>query len=324
MKGLMSKLFHKNKGPGATLTQFPFVPLRYQMHCVGWHMDNRPRQSLILVHDLLSSSNAWSPFAAEVSKLPCRGFTPSTPLQMYAVDLRNHGRSPRTAKDENTIWHYVHDIVRFTQHVVTQTGNEAVHLVGQGLGGRVAMLAALASPNLFESVVAIGDTPSTDRDSPVDMIDYVKGFRLSPTIAGCEKMMKPVLRNEFERLALLSNVDEAAPPKTGVEPSPSQWAFNLPVLEPSAPTIGRWPADSFLKGLSFSGTALFVNNVNVDPLPAMATLFPKNAFACVPGQWESRVIAPVDAPALVDCILRQTDLLSEVRDPTDAAEQSAS
>ena len=74
---------------------------------------------------------------------------------MFTLDARNHGDSPHT--NEMSLELMSSDLISFLR------GNNISRcvLIGHSMGGRTAMLTALQSPALIESLVVVDVSPVT-------------------------------------------------------------------------------------------------------------------------------------------------------------------
>lgn len=98
-------------------------------------MTSRPR--LVLLHGFTQTGKSWSAIAADLAE----------DFEVLAPDAPGHGDSHEPAPD---LWHAADSI--------TARCGRATY-VGYSMGGRIALHAALARPDLVERLVLIGATP---------------------------------------------------------------------------------------------------------------------------------------------------------------------
>ena len=98
-------------------------------------MTSRPR--LVLLHGLTQTGNSWNAIAADLAG----------DFEVLAPDAPGHGDSSEPASD---LWHAADSI--------TARCGRATY-VGYSMGGRIALHAALARPDLVERLVLLGATP---------------------------------------------------------------------------------------------------------------------------------------------------------------------
>lgn len=82
---------------------------------------------LVLLHGLTSNKSAWRPLLPSLEEN----------YQVYAFDLRGHGKSGRAPDNQYRIHDYARDVIAFLKHLGTP-----VVLMGQSLGGLVAIITA--------------------------------------------------------------------------------------------------------------------------------------------------------------------------------------
>ena len=99
---------------------------------------------LIILHGLLGSSDNWHTLSRTVF---------SERFRVFAVDQRNHGRSPHA--DRFDYPSMVADLEAFLE----QQGLESTHLLGHSMGGKTAMHAALEMPERVDRLVVADMAP---------------------------------------------------------------------------------------------------------------------------------------------------------------------
>ena len=137
-------------------------PMHFTLSRAKWHMDPGSPVSLVLVHDVLApgAGRSWSSFVRSVQLLPReKRYTPITPLDFYAPDLRGHGRTEgwKDGNTEDVILSMAHDLVHFQK---TAVEHKTTHLIGCGaVGAAVAQIAALSEPHAFQSLSLLKKAP---------------------------------------------------------------------------------------------------------------------------------------------------------------------
>ena len=97
----------------------------------------------VILHGLFGSSDNWF----TLSKLFGEKF------KVYAVDQRNHGRSPHS--DEFNYRVMAEDI----NNLLVHEGLNSVHLLGHSMGGKTAMQFALTHPEKVDKLVVVDIAP---------------------------------------------------------------------------------------------------------------------------------------------------------------------
>lgn len=201
-------------------------PMPYNLSSTRWHLDTRPVTSVVMLHDLGSSSSSWSPVNEVIGRLPTQGVS-SPPINFYMPNLRNHVSGQRIP--DSNLHDYVDDVVKFVNTVVEP--GSPVHLVGHGFGGKLALLAALSIPQAITSVTAIVDDDVFGAVcAPENRLKL-----LSKAVGECQDLLAlsrslaQVVKDEEERAALMLNVvvDRIPRDATSTEPAPSSKILKL-------------------------------------------------------------------------------------------------
>lgn len=101
--------------------------------------------AVLLLHGLFASSANWQAVSTGLARSH----------RVYSVDLRNHGRSPRSANMSYLAM--ADDVLR----LIEREGLERPALVGHSMGGKVAMALALTTPRAVGSLSVIDVAPVT-------------------------------------------------------------------------------------------------------------------------------------------------------------------
>lgn len=97
---------------------------------------------LIILHGLFGSSRNWTSIVRELALR----------WHVFALDLRNHGDSPRTAG--HTLDDLAADLLLFLEQVGTPTV-----VMGHSMGGLAAMRASMLRPEAFRGLVVVDIAP---------------------------------------------------------------------------------------------------------------------------------------------------------------------
>ena len=207
---------------------------------------------LLILHGLFGSSKNWASVGRFLAGY-CRPF---------ALDLRNHGQSPRSPS------HSLEDLVGDLEQWVRENLGEPVVLLGHSMGGLAAMGYALQHPSEVRALAIVDIAPRAYRQG------YEAEFRalrldLSPYKS----------RGEIDRAlaALLPDERTRGFFQTSLEPGPQgfHWTVNGPALEESPLLGGQEPA---LEG-RYEGPTLLVRGgdspfVGEQDVARMRELFP--------------------------------------------------
>lgn len=166
---------------------------------------------MVILHGLFGSCDNWLTISKVIAE---QGFS------VYAVDQRNHGRSPHAPS--HTYPELAADLYEFLQ----QNKIENPILVGHSMGGKTVMQYAMQYPDTFRKLVVVDIAP---KSYPVHHAEILKGLSAVPLTE---------IQNRNEAEAILSQY----------EPSPSvrqfllknlyrneegvfAWRINLPVIK---------------------------------------------------------------------------------------------
>ena len=193
-------------------------------------------------------------------------------LRVFALDLRNHGRSPwapTMALDEMAA-----DVAAFIERHELR----AATVLGHSLGGKVAMRLALTRPELAARLVVVDVAPAA----------YEHGF------AGYIEALRRVDPSALQRRADADGGSRGDPrprhPQLPfAEPGPSDgslaWRVNLAALAANMATMMGFPIEP---AAAYRGPALFLSGgrsdyVRPEHRPLIEELFPQATFAVIEG-----------------------------------------
>jgi esterase len=118
---------------------------------------------LIILHGLLGSLENWHTLSRRLGEH----------FQVFAVDQRNHGRSPHSAGMSFALMaEDVRELME-TQHL------EHAHVLGHSMGGKTAMQLALAYPKLVDRLVVVDISPRAYSPRHVQVIQSALSLDLS-------------------------------------------------------------------------------------------------------------------------------------------------
>lgn len=217
--------------------------------------------TLVIAHGLYGSGRNWGVIARRLADR----------RDVVAVDMRNHGESPRFPTQGYP------EMAADLAEVIESLG-APVDLLGHSMGGKAAMQLALTRPELIRRLVVADIAPvayshdQTRNAQAMASLDLaVIATRAEADAALAAKIDDPSLRAFF-----LQSLD--------LRQHPPRWKLNLPVLEAEMPKIVGWPgtAGEFTHPTLFLTGAL---STYVQPghRETIRALFPKSRFARIPG-----------------------------------------
>jgi esterase len=217
---------------------------------------------LVIAHGLYGSGRNWGVIARRLSDR----------RDVVAVDMRNHGDSPRMPSQ--TYPDMASDLAE-----VIETLDQPVDLMGHSMGGKAAMQLALTRPDLIRRLVVADIAPVSYTHDQTRHVDAMAAVDLSSVRT----------RAEADTALALAGVEDAALrafflQSLDLRIIPPRWKLNLPVLKAEMPKIIGWPGTEG----RFEGPTLFLTGadshyVQPEHRDTIRALFPKARFAKIPG-----------------------------------------
>ncbi|MDD9742635.1 MULTISPECIES: alpha/beta fold hydrolase [Marinovum] len=210
---------------------------------------------LIIVHGLYGSARNWGVIGKRLSEN----------RHVIAVDQRNHGDSP---------WHDSHsypDMAADLAAVIDANGGRA-DVVGHSMGGKAAMVLALAHPEKVARLVVADIAPvgySHDQTQYIDAMQSVDLGAVTKRADASEQLARQV-EDKVLQSFFTQSLDIAA----------KRWKLNLEVLKREMDKIVGFPEVSG----RFEGPTLFLSGalseyVLPEHRPVIRAHFPKARFA---------------------------------------------
>ena len=216
---------------------------------------------LVIAHGLFGSARNWNVIARRLADL----------REVIAVDLRNHGDSPRGGSQSYP------DMAADLAEVIRAIG-APVDLMGHSMGGKAAMQLALTEPALLRRLVVADIAPVAYSHDQSQHIHAMRGLELTDltTRAEADRRLAASVPDPGLRAFFLQSLDLRA--------TPPGWRLNLAVLAREMPKIVGWPGTPG----QFDGRALFLSGadstyVKPDHRPVILAQFPNATFARIPG-----------------------------------------
>lgn len=227
-------------------------------------------ETIIVLHGLFGSSQNWRQICKQLSEY----------WKVYALDLRNHGRSPHV--NGMTYKEMTNDVIAF----MDAQGIKQAHLLGHSMGGKVAMQAVLTHPDRFRSLINADIAPveyPPRHQNVFAAIEKINQGKPSSRKAA-DDLIKDVLPETGVRLFLLTNLNRAD--ADGVD-----WKINMDVIQNSYADISAAP-QAVLDDKQFTGPALIIKGglsayIQDEHQELFLRLFPQAEFATIDnaGHW---------------------------------------
>jgi len=222
---------------------------------------------LIILHGLFGMLDNWRTIAKMLEGQ----------YQCILVDLRNHGRSPKS--DEMNYEAMANDVL----HLMDDLHIQHTNLMGHSMGGKVAMQLALTHPDRIDKLIVVDISPKKypiHHKEETEAIKSIEPSKLANRSEAEEKLAQFLGDDQATIQFILKNLTRL--PEGGFE-----WKANMPVL------IGNYPnLMEPVTGPAFGKPVLFIrgsrsNSVRNEDWPMILSLFPTARLVTVPdaGHW---------------------------------------
>jgi pimeloyl-ACP methyl ester carboxylesterase len=200
------------------------------------------RPPLVILHGMLGSSRNWQTAGRDLAG--AAGSPSENGFHVFALDLRNHGRSPHAPT--NGYADMLADVIAW----LDAQELPRVTLLGHSLGGKVAMLLACRHPERVERLIIVDIAPKDYRPGHTAEFAAMGELDLSTLAsrAEAERRFEARVPGWTMRKFLATNLDQA-------EDGGWRWIINLPVLAESLPKLEK---NSLGPGDRFVGPSLFI------------------------------------------------------------------
>ena len=213
----------------------------------------------MIAHGLFGSGRNWGVIAKRLSD----------ERQVVAVDMRNHGHSPRF--DSQSYTDMAGDLAE-----VAQSLGAPIDVMGHSMGGKSAMMLALTRPDLVNRLIVADIAPVPYGHTQAHNIAAMRQVDLAhvENRSDAAQQMTPLIEDPTLVPFLLQSLDVAA----------RRWRLNLDVLDREMAKILSFPDIR----AQFNGPTLFLSGgastyVTQQHRAHIKALFPKARFAKIPG-----------------------------------------
>ncbi|GLB44859.1 putative alpha beta-hydrolase [Lyophyllum shimeji] len=261
---------------------------------------NTTEGALVILHGIFGSKRNFASL--------CKAFMRDLNRPVYALDLRNHGSSPKTRPMD-----YL-SMAADVHHFVTKNQLEDISLLGHSMGGKVAMTVALSGTLPALSNLIVSDISPTQTCLPPAFTTYLKAMAHIEDPASAirtreqaDDILKGVEKNLAVRQFLLTNLKTPSDSSETVK-------FKIPVdiLLEATPAIGSFP---FIPGPEhqWHGRTLVVKGAKSDYIKdanvaLLRELFPNARLEVLDtGHWVHAEKPNEFKKLVVDFILGQRD-----------------
>ncbi|WP_207063702.1 alpha/beta fold hydrolase [Motiliproteus sp. SC1-56] len=213
-------------------------------------------EPLVILHGLFGTLENWG---GQVRTL-------SEHFRVFALDLRNHGRSPWSERMDYPAM--ADDVLEF----LDDQGLEQVAVLGHSMGGKVAMQLALAHPGRVARLIVADIAPVVYPPRHMEVFDGLFSVPLATlqSRGEAEERLKAHVTDPGVRQFLLKNLYR--------EEGKFAWRVNLKVLQREYEHIAAAPEAPRAQGC-YKGPTLFIKGgaseyIQETHRPAIEALFP--------------------------------------------------
>jgi pimeloyl-ACP methyl ester carboxylesterase len=227
---------------------------------------------LAILHGLFGAGRNWAGVAQHLA----------AHHRVIPLDLRNHGASP---------WADTMDYAEMAEDVrarLRASGHRRFALLGHSMGGKVAMMLALADGEAVARLVVVDIAPAAYAPHHLGYVRAMRALDLGGITRRSEAdaRLAPAVGDAAERGFLLQNLVFPSAAAGGEV----RWRLNLAAIERAMPRLAGFPA--IPAGATYPGPALFVAGGRSDYLrpehePEIRRLFPNARIARIAdaGHW---------------------------------------
>ena len=214
---------------------------------------------LAILHGLFGSGRNWAGVAQRLA----------AHHRVIALDLRNHGASPWADTMEYA------ELAEDVRATLRAMGHRRFALLGHSMGGKAAMVLALAHGEEVERLVIVDIAPAAYTPHHLAYVRAMRALDLGAVTrrAEADARLASAVGDAAERGFLLQNLMFPSAAAGGE----AHWRLNLAAIERAMPDLAGFPA--LPAGAAYAGPALFVAGARSDYLrpehePEIRRLFP--------------------------------------------------
>lgn len=218
------------------------------------HGDRTDKRPLLIAHGLFGSGRNWGVISKRLSD----------ERQVIAVDMRNHGLSPRN--DSHTYPEMAADLAEVI--------DGQWDVLGHSMGGKAAMMLALHYPEKVGRLIV------------ADIAPVAYSHEQNQNIAAMRRVDLATVENRSDAAEQLGDLDDGLKAffLQSLDLKDRRWRLNLDALEANMPHVIGFPE---VTG-TYEGKTLFLSGANSDYVKPdyrahIKNLFPNAHFAKIPG-----------------------------------------
>ncbi len=220
-------------------------------------------EPLVILHGLFGSADNWHSV--------CQRLAPH--LRVFALDQRNHGRSPQSFEMDYTVM--AEDVGEF----LGEQGLAEAFVMGHSMGGKTAMQLALLHPALVRKLVVVDMAPRPFEPRHRQILQRMLALDLSSfhSRLEMESALAPAIPDRATRQFLLKNV-------VRTDAGGFRWRIGLEQIAKNQPRL----IQAVSSDRRFDKPALFIRGEKSDyllpeDLPEIQELFPQAFLRTIAG-----------------------------------------
>ncbi|MFI5222527.1 MAG: alpha/beta fold hydrolase, partial [Bacteroidia bacterium] len=223
---------------------------------------------LIIIHGFTGSLDNWHTLATEWGK---------NGLEVYTLDMRNHGRSPHT--EDHSISLMAEDAKDF----LSQQNISKANFLGHSMGGKVVMELALKYPALVDKLIVVDISPREYKRLDLELFDAIKDLEFEKVTSRkmAEDFMKRTISDMGSIQFFLKNLERK-------DSGEYAWKFNYEALLRNAEEMIREiSSDHPFKGDTLFIKGEFSNYIREKDFEPIKKLFPNSRIETIKdaGHW---------------------------------------
>jgi len=224
---------------------------------------------LVIIHGLFGSLDNFGVISQKLSDQ----------FRIFAVDARNHGRSPHSELMDYP--EMAGDIAEFIGEgpIRVATGGGPAFVLGHSMGGKVAMELALSRRELVEALIVVDIAPRAYPPWHREILDALQDLDLSKCTdrRQLEAALEPSIPDLGLRRFLLKNA-------TRLPEGQFSWKMNLDSIAQNYGRLG----ETITPGRTFDRPTLFIQGAESEYFDQrdeeeVRRMFPSAEFAVIPG-----------------------------------------
>ncbi len=178
---------------------------------------------VVILHGLFGTSDNWGSIGRELAE-PTDAAAP--PVDVFLVDLRDHGRSPHTDAISYPL------MAADVHALLVKLGLRDVVLVGHSMGGKTAMSFAQQWPELLKQLIVIDIGPAEHQNNQAHIVEALRTADLAPgrTRKEVEAHISTLVKEPGVVQFLMKNLYWKTEEQLA-------WRVNVPLLDRELPAI---------------------------------------------------------------------------------------